>query len=56
MAGEWLKFETISAVLLTLLLAVLPGCSMVRIGYPQFDVIAGWTADEYFDLDPQQKH
>ena len=55
MTGEWLKFKTLSAILLTLLLAVLQGCSMVRIGYPQLDVIAAWTADEYFDLDPQQK-
>ena len=44
------------AILLTLLLAVLPGCSMVRIGYPQLDTITVWTADEYFDLDPLQKH
>ena len=56
MAGEWLKFATMSAILLTLLLAVLPGCSMVRLGYPQLDTITVWTADEYFDLDPQQKH
>lgn len=31
------------------------GCSMVRIGYNQFDTIAAWMADDYFDLDPQQK-
>jgi len=43
------------AILLTLSLATLPGCSMIRIGYPQLDTIAVWTADEYFDLDPQQK-
>ena len=56
MTGEWLKFKAMSAFLLTLSLAVLPGCSFVRIGYPQLDTIAVWTADEYFDLDPQQKH
>lgn len=38
------------------MLATLAGCSMVRIGYPQLDTIAVWTADEYFDLDPEQKH
>ena len=35
--------------------AALAGCSMVRIGYPQLDTIAGWTADEYFDLDVEQR-
>jgi hypothetical protein len=43
------------AILLALMLATLAGCSMVRLGYPQLDTIAAWTADEYFDLDPQQK-
>lgn len=43
------------AILLALSLAVLPGCSMIRIGYPQLDTIALWTADEYFELDPEQK-
>ncbi len=42
-------------MLLTLLLATLAGCSMVRIGYPQLDLIAAWTADDYFDLEPEQK-
>lgn len=28
---------------------------MVRVGYNQLDTIALWTADEYFDLDPDQK-
>ena len=35
--------------------ALFAGCSMLRIGYPQLDTIAGWTADEYFDLDAQQR-
>jgi hypothetical protein len=35
--------------------ATLAGCSMVRLGYPQLDTIAVWTADDYFDLDSQQK-
>jgi hypothetical protein len=38
------------------MLAMLAGCSMVRIGYGHLDTIAEWTADEYFDLDPEQKH
>jgi len=56
MTGEWLKYRIVPAILLALSLATLPGCSMVRIVYPQLDTIAEWTADEYFDLDPQQKH
>ncbi|HSB49469.1 MAG TPA: DUF6279 family lipoprotein [Burkholderiales bacterium] len=43
--------------LITMLLfaALLAGCSMVRIGYPQLDTIVAWVADDYFDLDSQQK-
>jgi len=43
------------AILLALPLAVLPGCSLVRIGYAQLDTIAVWTADDYFDLDTAQR-
>jgi hypothetical protein len=35
--------------------ATLAGCSMVRLGYPQLDTIAVWIADDYFDLEPEQK-
>ena len=35
--------------------AVLAGCSMIRIGYPQLDTIAAWIADDYFDFDTQQR-
>jgi hypothetical protein len=43
------------AIALTFVLATLAGCSMVRLGYSQLDTIAAWTADEYFDLEPEQK-
>ena len=36
--------------------ALLAGCSMARVGYNQLDTIAAWTADEYFDLEAQQKN
>jgi hypothetical protein len=52
---EWLKSSVARAVVLALVLATLPGCSFVRMGYSQLDTIAEWTADEYFDLDAQQK-
>jgi hypothetical protein len=38
-----------------LLLATLPGCSLLRVGYGQFDTYAAWTADRYFDLDSGQR-
>lgn len=28
---------------------------MLRVGYGQLDTFAAWTADEYFDLEPEQK-
>ena len=36
-------------------LALLAGCSAVRLGYTELDNIALWTAERYFDLDEQQK-
>jgi len=43
------------ALLLTLCLAALGGCSLLRVGYSHLDTFAEWTADDYFDLDSQQK-
>ena len=36
-------------------LLVASGCAMVQMGYTHLDTLAAWKADEYFDLDPQQK-
>lgn len=36
-------------------LLVAPGCAMVQMGYTHLDTLAAWKADEYFDLDQQQK-
>lgn len=47
--------RSLSAVLALAVAVAGSGCSMVRIGYSQLDTIAAWKADEYFDLDPQQK-
>jgi hypothetical protein len=38
-----------------LILALLPGCSALKIAYSQADLIATWMADDYFDLLPEQK-
>ena len=43
------------ALFAVLCAAVLSGCSMLRIGYTQLDTLAGWIADDYFDLDSQQR-
>jgi hypothetical protein len=38
-----------------LALLALGGCSTIRLAYDQADHIAAWTADDYFDLTPEQK-
>ena len=55
MIGDRIMSALARASMLALVLAALAGCSMMRIGYPQLDTIAWWTADEYFDLDVEQK-
>jgi hypothetical protein len=44
------------SIALLLALTLCGGCTMLRIGYGQLDTMAAWKADEYFDLDSQQKH
>lgn len=39
-----------------LLAALLAGCSALRLGYNQADIILAWRANDYFDLDPDQRH
>lgn len=43
------------AVAFLLFAAALSGCTLLRLGYGQLDTIAAWMADDYFDLEPQQK-
>src|SRR5262245_24811133 len=38
------------------LAAVVSGCAMVQTVYSHLDTYAAYKADEYFALDPQQKH
>ena len=42
-------------LIMLLCFAAIGGCSLLRLGYGQLDTIAAWMADDYFDLDPQQK-
>jgi len=41
--------------LLLLLVALLAGCTALRLTYRQADTLLAWRANEYFDLDPLQK-
>jgi hypothetical protein len=38
-----------------LCLTLFSGCTFFRVGYGQLDTFAVYTADEYFELEPQQK-
>jgi hypothetical protein len=42
-------------IMLAFALALLSGCSAMRLGYRQADIILAWRADDYFALDAQQK-
>ena len=42
--------------LLLLLVALVAGCSALRLSYRQADTLLAWRANEYFDLNPLQKH
>lgn len=42
-------------LILALLAILIAGCSALRVGYPQADVILGWRANTYFDLDADQR-
>lgn len=55
MIGDRIMSAIARASMLAFMLAALAGCSMMRIGYPLLDTIAWWTADEYFDLDVEQR-
>jgi len=55
MKDNCLKSRLVPAVLLVLALAVLPGCSMLNLGYGHLDTFAAWTANDYFDMEPEQR-
>jgi hypothetical protein len=55
-SGDWsLKRALARILLVALCVAALGGCSLLRVGYGQFDTYAAWTADRYFDLDAGQR-
>lgn len=41
--------------LLLLLVALVAGCSALRLSYSQADTLIAWRANEYFDLNPLQR-
>jgi hypothetical protein len=42
-------------VLLALAALLVAGCSALKLGYTQADIILGWRANSYFDLDADQR-
>lgn len=55
MTGYFVPGVVVRLLVLACCAGVLAGCSMMRVGYGQLDTIAAWRANEYFDLDAQQK-
>ncbi len=49
------RFSTARIIVALGLIALVAACSFTRFGYNQADTAAAWMADEYFDLDSQQK-
>lgn len=49
------KPAAIRLVLLMLCLMFASGCSMVRVSYGHADSVAGWMANDYFDLSSDQR-
>ena len=43
------------ALLLALAALLVAGCSALKLGYTQADIILGWRANSYFDLDSDQR-
>jgi hypothetical protein len=54
MPGRWARLA--AGASLALVLAVSAGCTMMRLGYAHLDTFAVSMADDYFDLEPTQKH
>src|SRR3954469_25498999 len=42
-------------LLLAALVALVAGCTGLRLGYQQADIILAWRANTYFDLDHDQR-
>jgi hypothetical protein len=55
MQGTWHGTRSVRVLLIALALAALGGCNLLRFGYGHLDNYALWQADDYFDLDPQQR-
>src|SRR6478752_1212418 len=49
------RAATLRTVIVVLCLAFAAGCTMIRLGYGQLDTVASWKANEYFDLNVDQR-
>lgn len=55
MMASMIRYAFVRALFLALCLATLGGCAMVQLGYNHLDTWAAYRANEYFDLDAEQK-
>ncbi len=56
-SGGYSRWRRVAGWLtLAVAIASAAGCALVRLGYGHLDMFAASTADDYFDLDPVQKH
>lgn len=51
----WLR-RIAASLTVAVAIASAAGCTMLRLGYSHLDTFAASTADDYFELDPIQKH
>lgn len=49
-------FRSAPLLAASICLLLIAGCSALRLGYRQADTLLAWRANEYFDLNPLQKH
>jgi hypothetical protein len=54
-SGSRFRRALARVLILAVCAAVLGACSLVRLGYTQLDTLAVWTADDYFELEPEQR-
>lgn len=50
-----MQHSLLRLVALAAAIAVLAGCSLIRLGYGHLDAYAAWKANHYFDLDAHQR-
>ncbi len=49
------RFFRLASLIAALSCLLLTGCTALRLAYPQADILLGWRANTYFDLDREQR-